>query len=169
MRLRHYTPADEAACLAIFDSNTPEYFARHERAEYQDFLAHQGNRPYFVVEDADGTVVAAGGYLRAAGGAEAWLTWGMVARHRHRRGLGRFLLVARLERLCRELSASGGSLNVRLDTSQHTWPFFAREGFTTERITENGYAPGYHRYDMVLRLDATRCRSIRARAGQSGQ
>jgi hypothetical protein len=52
LTLRAYRPA--AACLAIFDGNTPEYFAPHERGEYAAFLADEGSRPYFVVEDRGG-------------------------------------------------------------------------------------------------------------------
>ena len=57
MHLRPYQPADFEQCLTIFDSNTPPYFAPHERAEFAEFL-QQITDPYFVVVTAvDGTVI----------------------------------------------------------------------------------------------------------------
>ncbi len=33
-----YTPNDHAACLRIFDSNTPRFFTREERSAFAAFL-----------------------------------------------------------------------------------------------------------------------------------
>jgi hypothetical protein len=57
LHLRPYQPADFEQGLAIFDSNTPPYFAPNERAEFVEFL-QQVTDPYFVVVTAaDGTVI----------------------------------------------------------------------------------------------------------------
>ena len=32
--LRPYTPTDAPACLLLFDSNVPRYFAPHERQDF---------------------------------------------------------------------------------------------------------------------------------------
>lgn len=32
MRVRDYTPDDRAACMAVFESNVPEYFLDSERS-----------------------------------------------------------------------------------------------------------------------------------------
>ena len=98
MKLREYAQADKEACLAIFDSNTPPFFAPHEREEFARFLETSSD-PYFVVEH-DGEVVGCGGILLIPNTPVAILTWGMVARARHRAGIGRRLLVERLHRLC---------------------------------------------------------------------
>jgi hypothetical protein len=45
---------------------------------------------------------------------------------------------------------------VALETSQHTFGFFEREGFVTEQITRDWYAPGLDRYEMILTLDGAR-------------
>jgi hypothetical protein len=63
MKLRSYTPADKEACLAIFDSNTPPYFAKHERPEFAAFL-DESRDPYFVVEASNGQIIGCGGYFR---------------------------------------------------------------------------------------------------------
>lgn len=150
--IRLYTPADRAACLALFDSNVPEFFLPRERAEFEEWLHKPFDSgedgEYFVLEDA-GRVVACGGvWLSPHNDAcAAGLSWGMVARDAHRRGYGSTLLRFRLERL-RELGARG----VHLDTSQHSAPFFARFGFREVRRVQGGYGPGPDRADMVARL-----------------
>jgi ubiquinone/menaquinone biosynthesis C-methylase UbiE len=74
--LRNFAPADLSACLAIFDSNVPEFFVPAERAAFASFLAALPG-PYLVVQQA-GEVVACGGYAVEPGTATADLCWGMV-------------------------------------------------------------------------------------------
>lgn len=148
---RPFTPADREACLALFDSNVPEFFALHERAEFETWLGQPFDSgefgEYFVLEDASRIVACGGVWLdpqtpeRPAG-----LSWGMVAREAHRRGYGSALLHFRLERL-RAL----GAAEAHLDTSQHSAPFFARSGFREVRRVPGGYGPGLDRVDMVAR------------------
>ena len=38
MRIRDFTQGDRAACLAIFDSNVPEFFVPAERDALASFL-----------------------------------------------------------------------------------------------------------------------------------
>jgi len=38
-----------------------------------------------------------------------------------------------------------------MDTTQFSYSFFEKYGFKIEKITENFYALGMHRYDMVLK------------------
>lgn len=153
MHFRPYRPADRAACLAIFDSNVPQFFARHERREFADFL-DAPTCTYFVVEDATGIVIGCGGYHYDADTRRAVLCWGMVTRAQHRTGVGSLLLRQRLRHLC---AASGGQAVLTLMTSQHTCGFFARFGFVTTQITEDGFAPGLHRVDMTLDLTTVDC------------
>jgi ribosomal protein S18 acetylase RimI-like enzyme len=155
MRIRAYTPEDKEACLAIFDSNMPTYFADHERSEFVTFLDEDADQ-YFVVEH-DAGIIACGGFFVIPNTPVAVLTWGMVAREQHSRGIGRLLLLTRLQRLCEEPSVTV----VKLQTSQHTYGFFEKVGFKTEKITENGFGAGLHRYDISLVLEPARCQSIR--------
>ncbi|WP_102128138.1 GNAT family N-acetyltransferase [Deinococcus planocerae] len=147
--IRPFTPTDRAACLALFDSNVPEFFLPPERAEFELWLDKPFDSgeygEYFVLED-EGRVVACGGVWLDPQHPErpAGFSWGMVARDAHRRGHGSVLLRFRLERL-REL----GAREVHLDTSQHTAPFYARFGFREVRRVPDGYGPGLDRVDMV--------------------
>ena len=74
MNVRPYHPNDEAACLALFGSNMPRFFAEAERPDFADFLATlvdpSAADPYFVIEEG-GQVVACGGVYVRPGGQEA--------------------------------------------------------------------------------------------------
>jgi len=145
---RPYRPEDLAACLALFDSNTPPFFAPEERAEFSAFLETlpAADRPYLVLTQA-GEVIACGGLILETKG-RASFTWGMVARAHHGQRLGTQLMQARLD-LARSLP---GITELVLATSQHTHGFYKGFGFTTQGITPDGFGPGLDRWDMTLRL-----------------
>lgn len=147
MHVRDYTPADRDGCLAIFDSNVPDFFVTAERGDFAGFLdALPG--PYLVIEDADGRLVACGGYAITPGTATADLCWGMAMRSLHGTGLGRLLTEQRIRRVVED----GLAAEIALNTSQHTVGFYERFGFRTERVTPDGFAPGLDRCDMLLTL-----------------
>ena len=152
MHLRPYQPADFAQCLAIFDSNTPPYFAPHEQAEFAEFL-QKSNDPYFVVTIAADRVIGCGGYYLYTAEPMAGLSWGMVANTYHGTGAGRFLLLARLQQLCQTTNA----VAVVINTSQHTYGFFEKVGFVVDTITADGFAVGLDKYKMILHLRPDWC------------
>lgn len=129
MDVRPYTAGDREACLAIFDSNVPDYFQAGERSGLAEFLEQPGCT--YLVMEHDGAVVGCGGYRSTEDPPVGRLVWGMVRRDLQRQGLGRFLLYLRLK----ELSKSGGVQRVSLTTSPQAAPFFEREGF---RVIEAG-------------------------------
>lgn len=144
---RAYAPGDLDAVLAVFDSNTPEFFTAPERTAFEIFLGSLPG-PYYVVEDHHRAVVACGGYALVPEEARADLCWGMVKRAHHRRGLGRLLTSYRVERI----SGDSRIQRVIMNTSQHTREFYERLGFSVERVTPDGFGPGLDRCDMVLDL-----------------
>ena len=147
MEIRPYTAADREACLAVFDSNVPDFFRLEERPQLEAFLADP-RAAYFVMEH-DGAIAGCGGHYRLDNDpSQARLIWGMVRRELHRHGLGRFLLLYRI----REITKMGGVQTVRLDTSQHAAPFFQRQGFKTVSVEKDGYGPGNDRVVMAIRL-----------------
>lgn len=149
MNLRSYQAADYNGCLAVFDSNVPKFFAPHERAEFAAFLVNYTD-PYFVVTDAREQIIGCGGYYVNQARAAAGLTWGMIDSRLHRQGIGRFLLLARLQRIAQEPMVT----SVFINTSQHSCGFFAKVGFVVESIVKNGFAEGLDEYKMVLQLTA---------------
>ena len=144
MTLRPYTPADRDACLALFASNVPDYFAQIELDDFVDTLDHSEH--YFVIELQGEGIVACGGYdaLDQPAGA-AGLCWGMVRRDLHGRGLGERLLRERLQRI----DADPELGPVLIETTQRTQDFFARHGFLVTRIVADGFAAGYDLVEMV--------------------
>lgn len=145
---RPYHPEDLAACLGLFDGNTPRFFAPDERAEFCAFLETlpAEGRPYLVLTRG-AEVIACGGLIAEPEG-RASFTWGMVARAHHGQGLGSRLTQARLA-LAREMP---GITELALSTSQHTHGFYEGFGFTTTSITPDGFGPGLDRWDMALSL-----------------
>lgn len=150
--VRPYAAQDHAACLALFDSNVPQFFARSERTDFERFLEHDADAWHYLAIVRAGAVVACGGHALSADGRVASFGWGMVDRRLHRQGLGRALTEARLD-ACRRRA---GVARIELDTSQHTQAFYARFGFVVERVVANGYGPGLDRWDMALDLDRAR-------------
>ena len=130
MDVSPYLPADKDACLAVFDSNLPDFFAPDERALFATFLEDPGS--YCVMEHND-ALVACGGF-RVIGDAGR-LTWGMIRRDLHRQGLGRFLLLFRLREMTRH---HPGVEMVTLETSQLAAPFYESQGFRFTRSTSAG-------------------------------
>jgi ribosomal-protein-alanine N-acetyltransferase len=154
MLIRPYEARDKAACLAIFDSNTPKYFAPHERDEFSEFL-DKPTCTYFVI--AAGTeILGCGGYWVPDDGSRAIMCWGMVANDKHGTGLGKWLLLYRWKIIC---DVAPGAL-LEINTSQHTYGFFEKLGLKVTEIVKNGYGEGIDRYDMRLKLDATECERI---------
>lgn len=154
IQIRPYHIADKPACLAIFDSNTPKYFGRHERGEFREFLENP-TCTYFVVE-RDSAVLACGGYWILADGRRAVMCWGMVANDQHGTGLGKWLLLYRWHLVCQVAPAA----QLEINTSQHTFGFFEKFGLEVVKFTKDGYGENVDRYDMRLNLTAEVCQRI---------
>jgi len=144
---REYTSSDHKGCLDVFTSNIPEFFSESEREDFLDFLSRLPGR-YGVVVDEAGRIVACGGVANSRtdpNGAD--LTWGMVERSLHNRGIGRVLTVGRLEWIRQMPDISVAYLN----TSHLTEEFYKKLGFVTTKYIPNGYRPGLDRCDMERR------------------
>lgn len=154
MIIRSYTSRDHAACIELFNGNTPKYFDPSELTDFESWLRGQddgklaykqtGEEFYFVVE-IENKIVACGGFYIPKEGFEASLTWGMVASDRHRQGLGKTLLLHRIQ----EIETHFPQYSIVLDTTQFSYPFFEKHGFRITKITPDFYGQGMDRYDMI--------------------
>lgn len=142
---RDYTPADKAACLAIFDGNMPTFFDPSERPLFVSFLDAPRGESYLVL-DIGGQIVGCGGFAREDDGTTITFTWGMVERNRHKSGLGRVLTEARLARI----KALDNVERVALNTTPQIAPFFVHMGFVERGVEPNGYAPGMDKVEMEM-------------------
>ncbi len=147
MKLRLYRPTDASACLSIFDSNVPTFFAAEERSDFERFLLVQAVDFAFQVIERDGSVIACGGITRRGDGS-AGFCWGMVERALHRQGIGRELTLARL---C-QAEADSSVTHITLSTSQHTQGFYAGLGFHVTRVVPNGHGAGIDAVEMERRV-----------------
>jgi len=147
MEIRPYQVSDRDACLRLFDSNGPGYFAPDERDGLAKFLASPPGS-YYVMEN-DGELLGCGGFTPGEEPGSVTLTWGMVRGDLHRQGLGRFLLFYRLKAIGQ---LAGVSL-VRLKTTPGVAGFFEKAGgFRIDGIEPNGFGPGLDKVSMVKRL-----------------
>ena len=147
---RQYLESDRAACLRLYDSNVPEFFAAMDRQAYAKFLVQEAVRCSYLVVECDSRVVACGGYYAAKDGGSARLCWGMVCRNMQGRGLGKALTEARIQRA----RAIPGVTEIGIDTSQRTQRFYERLGFGVRTIVQNGNGPGLDSVTMILHLPA---------------
>lgn len=145
MVIRPYSQDDRRSCLEILEDNTPEFFVAGDRDSLAKFLS-QLPGPYFVGED-QGAIVACGGWALDSVDVAA-LTWGMVRRAHHRRGLGRALLNFRLDSIKKRTQAH----LARIQTVQLVQGFFAKEGFTIVHVEADGFGLGLDRVTMELKL-----------------
>jgi len=159
LAFRQYSAADFEACLRVFRSNMPQYFAESELPEFASFL--QSPEGEYLVAELGGTVAACGGsYLREGVGR---LCWGMVDQSQHGSSIGSALLARRLNLLfCHATDVP----EVGIDTSQLSSGFFERFGFRTQRVTPDGFANGIDCVAMVLRREDWLASALSLRAGQ---
>ncbi|MGE6332882.1 GNAT family N-acetyltransferase [Stenotrophomonas sp. NPDC077659] len=147
MKIRPYHRNDMDACLAIFDSNLPTYFALAERPEFEAFLRDLAEAHAYQVIELDGSTVACGGLSPPVNG-RAGFCWGMVERSRHRQGLGRHLARMRPQHAATDPCVE----RVALSTSQPTEGFYAALGFCVIQRVTDGHGPGIHAVHMEARL-----------------
>jgi Ser-tRNA(Ala) deacylase AlaX len=141
---RPYRPGDREACLALFDANTPEFFAPNERAAYIEFL--DGGPAYYRVCLAQDQIAGAFGLNLTAPGLGS-LKWILVQPRAHGRGIGSAMM-----RQALDLAREAGVKTIEIGTSHKSAPFFARHGAERVRETPEGWGPGMHRVDMELRV-----------------
>lgn len=142
-----YHSVDFESCLAIFDSNSPNYFSSAEKQEFEAFLLDLPG-PYLIVKHQKFGIVGCGGYAFNQKYKSADLCWGMVHSDFHKQGFGDALLQYRLA--C--IKANPEIKAINLKTSQLTNHFFQKVDFETLNVVKDGFASGLHRYDMQLYL-----------------
>lgn len=144
MIIREYSTADKEACMAIFDSNMPQYFVSEERQQFEDWLDKEDRETYQVLIDRD-EVVACGGIYEDTELKLVGLAWGMVRNDLHKNGYGKALTLFRIE----EMEERFSHYDQHLGTSQHTAPFYEKMGFITTEIIKDGFGPGLDHFKMM--------------------
>ncbi|HTN17368.1 MAG TPA: GNAT family N-acetyltransferase [Chitinophagaceae bacterium] len=151
VNFRKYSASDRNACKAAFKSNVPRFFTPGEVDDFEHFLtrlddqANPDNPPYYVLIVGH-EVIGCGGFGRKEESDAVTFVWGLIHHDYHKKGYGAQLLIFRLS----EIKVQFPGTQVILDTTQFSYSFFEKYGFKTVNITQDFYAAGMHRYDMVL-------------------
>jgi [ribosomal protein S18]-alanine N-acetyltransferase len=151
--IRSYLKTDILDCLEIFDKNCPVFFSEDERSGLETWLDGQDSgtityessmADFFYVVLLDYNVVGCGGFYIQKGEAIARITWGMIHPDHQNKGYGRKLL----EFGIRQVEYLFPNHTIKLDTSQHSFPFFEKLEFETKRVTKHAYKQGLYKYHM---------------------
>lgn len=154
MTIREYKSTDREACIEIFKSNMPKFFALHELDDFKSWLsykdkaeiAYKSNQSeYYYVIELDNKVVGCGGFYIPQNGNEARMAWGMVENRLHKKGIGRALFEFRIK----QIRLLRPEIIIAMDTTQFSYPFFEKLGFKVTKFQKDAYAKGLDRYDMV--------------------
>lgn len=145
MKISLYHPDMKDRCIAIFKSNQPLYFVDEELKLFIDFLDHDIENNYYVIE-YNGEIQGCGGIFFDYSSKEAGLSWGMVHSDYHKKGIGKALTIFRLELMKQQFPGAV----FKIDTSQHTAGFYEKRGFRILQIIPDGYAKGLDKYIMKI-------------------
>jgi [ribosomal protein S18]-alanine N-acetyltransferase len=144
MNIVTYNSIHFDGCLAVFDANTPQYFAPSERELFINYFT-KGIEDYYVVE-INNKVVACGGINYEDEKTTGVLSWGMVLPDYQKQGIGTALTQYRLNVMKAILGITKG----RVRTAQYTYKFYEKMGFTLNYF-EAGYFGGlFDLYDMSV-------------------
>lgn len=140
--IRKYEEKDKAKVVELFRLNTPAFFSPREE---QDLIFYLDNEieQYFVVE-VEQQLVGCGGINFKDDASLGYLSWDFFHPEFQRMGWGTALLEHRL----RVLKAMPSLKKIRVRTSQHTYAFYEKTGFTLLEIKENYWAKGFDMYVM---------------------
>ena len=142
--IRPYHPSDKPALIELIRLNTPKYFDPSEEAWFSNFLDKEVE-DYFVLEK-DEKIVGCGGVNYEEGGQAAVLSWGMIHPTHHTQGLGSILTKHRINHVKTKPEAK----KIVVRTSQHTYSFYLKMGFTLIKTKANHWGPGLDLYYMEM-------------------
>ena len=145
MRIISFSLKYKPQCIALFEDNTPVYFAPEEKEIFDNFLGRQ-YPPYhfYLVESDNNLIIACGGIKEELGNGSAMLRWDIVKSEQQKRGIGSFLTRYRIARICKN-----PKINViNLGTTQKTFSFYEKMGFQVKSIKKDGIATGFDEYYM---------------------
>lgn len=142
--IRPYQTADKPHLIKLIRLNTPPYFDKSEEALFSNYLDNE-REDYFVIEQY-GSIIACGGLNYNYAKKKAFLSWGMVHPTYQGWGIGTQLTEHRIK----HLKTVKGIDKLIVRTSQHTYIFYEKMGFTLKGVTENYWAPGLHLHFMEM-------------------
>ena len=142
---RDFQPADIDSCLALFDLNSPAFFAPNERQDYFQFL--EWVKHGYFLGMLDQAIVATYGLYFTADKTRAQLAWIIVSPHLQGSGIGSEMMHRVLSKARAECAKV-----LEIKASHLSAPFFAKFGAVGDPLIPDGWGKGMHRIDMNLPL-----------------
>lgn len=143
LTIRAYKHTDKDKVLAILKLNVPEYFAKSEIEDLEDYLKHKVEK-YFVAAIED-RIIGAGGINFDDNGKTAKISWDFMDPKFQGKGVGQSLLKHRINLL----KAMGDVTTITVRTSQLAYKFYEKNGFTLKEIEKDYWAKGFDLYSMT--------------------
>lgn len=142
--IRLYQAQDFVSMLKIIQLNTPKYFDPSEEKLFDKYLAYR-TQNYFIIE-VNGTIIGGGGF-DIEKDQSASMSWGMIHPNWQGSGWGTKITKYRIEQI---KQTTAHKINLR--TSQHTWKFYEKMGFSLFNTQKDYWGKGLDLYDMCLDL-----------------
>ena len=130
--------------LDIISLNTPIYFDTSEKKLFEKYLENR-NENYFIIE-INKKIIGGGGF-DIEKDHSASMSWGMIHPKWHRKGWGSKLVQYRIKEIKKT-----NTQKINLRTSQKTWKFYKKMGFSLFQTQKNYWGEGLDLYDMKLAL-----------------
>ncbi|MBC7695699.1 MAG: GNAT family N-acetyltransferase [Burkholderiales bacterium] len=149
--IKPYLPEYNSRLIDIFKSNMPLYFALEELPLFNAFLEKDVFLKNYSVVLKDGLIVGCGGIdlnqpTKYTNEPHVIMTWGMIDYKYHKEGLGKALLLFRIQ----QAKKIHPGLKIALGTTQYTFLFFEKYGFKTVYFEQDHWAKGLDLYQMEL-------------------
>lgn len=149
--IKPYLPEYKSRLIEIFKSNMPLYFAEEELPLFNSFLEKDVFLKNYSIVLKDALIVGCGGIAlneptKYTNVPHVIMTWGMVDLKNHKEGLGKELLLFRINQ-SKEIYPG---VKIALGTTQHTFSFFEKYGFKTVYIEKDHWAKDLDLYQMEL-------------------
>lgn len=143
--IRKYSSSDKPQILELLKLNTPEFFAVSEEKDLKQYLENEVE-DYFVVEE-NTKIIGAGGINYVPKEKIATISWDIIDPNSQGKGIGRKLTQHRIDQL--KGNQKVDSIVVR--TSQLTYKFYEKMGFTLEKVEKDFWAKNFDLYQMKLK------------------
>ena len=144
--IKEYSESDKPEVIKLLQLNTPEYFDPSEEIEFIDYLDNK-IEDYFVVLRKS-KIVGAGGINYFPDENTSRISWDMIHPEYQGKGVGKELTQYRIN-LIKSSSKNIELIVVR--TSQLTFKFYQKMGFTLDKIEKDFWAKGFDLYQMIIR------------------
>jgi len=140
--IRPYSSNDKIAVLQLLNLNTPKYFHKSERKDFEKYLEEE-IEDYFVVEN-NVEIIGAGGINYMAQDKTARISWDMIKPNLQGQGIGKYLMTHRLKYLSTQSEIE--IIDVR--TTQLSFQFYEKMNFKLFKIEKDFWAEGFDLFQM---------------------